>query len=188
MVNAKRVRWLERAYKALRLELIPSAPAKACVSVSVTTRKKAIGEWHRNYKGPDGTSFIAIHPRIFTDPIEVLATELHEMIHATTPKEAKPHGKPFQILAKAVGLEPPWTATSPGKVLRGKLEKLAQVLGKLPPASWQSDNILVPLPVFEIACSCPRAIEVTEEFLKEGNVRCLKCKKLFRRKKPAQGG
>lgn len=187
MANAKRVRWLERAYKLLRQEFLPDAPARACVSVSVTTRKKAIGEWHPSYKGPDGTSFIAIHPRIFSDPVEVLSTELHEMIHGTVPKNEKPHGKAFQLLAKAAGLEPPWTSTTPGKVLRGKLEKMAQFLGNLPTASWQSDNIRIPLPV-EIACLCPRNLQVTEEFLKAGNIRCLKCKKLFRRQKSPQGG
>lgn len=181
MSNAKRVRWLEKGYRMLRDEVLPSAPAKACVSVSVTTNKSAIGQCHSQYRARDGKHFLAIHPKLFTDPVEVLRTLLHEMIHAALPTDAK-HGPQFRAQAKLVGFRPPWTSTPAGPMLNGKLVKMAERLGKVPAADWV-DPKPKPVTTTEVVCGCPRTLNVPPEFLKGGNVKCMACKKLFREKK-----
>jgi len=179
MANSRRVRWLEHGYRLLRQELLPEAPARTCVSVSVTTRKQAIGQHFWEYEGPDGHSFIAIHPKNFGDPIEVLRVLLHEMIHVVVPFEA--HGKNFQWVAKALGFRAPWTTTPASDELRGKLQGFAKRLGPMPMANWATPN---PIPdLVTIECCCPRELAVGREVLKGGNLKCMKCKKIFRRKK-----
>lgn len=178
MANSRRVRWLERGYRVLREELLPDAPARACVSVSVTTRRTAIGQCFNQYVGPDGRYFLAIHPRNFTSALNVLKTELHEMIH-TVAKDG--HGPEFRRIARAVGFTAPWTSTPATDDLAKHLERIAERLGPLPKADWLQPE--VPVPMVTLECACPRTLTVTSDFLKGGNVKCMKCHRLFRKKR-----
>ena len=62
---------------------------------------------------------------------DVLATLLHELIHAWDRCESG-HKGAFVELAKKVGLERPWTATHAGEELQLKLERIAEGLGAYP--------------------------------------------------------
>jgi hypothetical protein len=180
MSNTKRVRWLERAYKLIRQELLPEAPARACVSVSITTRRQAIGQHFLNYKAKDGNDFIAIHPKNFTDPVEVLRVETHEMIHTIVPLAG--HGKEFRLIAKAIGFTAPWKQTPASKELQKKLQKMSKALGPLPRAEWLESKPAAAIITLE--CVCPRVLTVSPEFNAVGHVKCMKCKTIFRRQKP----
>ncbi len=182
MSNSQRVRWLEKAYKVLREDILPSAPAKTCVSVSVTTTRRAIGQHFGNYRGADGKGFIAIHPKLFADRLSVLKTLLREMVHAALGNPVG-HGPEFQSTAKAVGFGPPWTQTPVKDELAKKLRAIGDKLGDPPKAQWiEGVPIGAPATVV-VECSCPRILPVPVDFLKGGNVRCMACKKLFKVKK-----
>jgi hypothetical protein len=75
---------------------------------------------------------IFIFPTI-DDPVEVIATLLHEMVHAALPPEVK-HKGPFKKAVKALGLAGKATATfaEPGSPLHDKITALAQELGPYP--------------------------------------------------------
>lgn len=181
MANSQRVRWLEKAYKILRDELIPNAPAKACVSVSVTTSRRAIGQHFDSYRAADGKSFIAIHPKLFGSGYEVLKTELHEMVHAAL-GNAKGHGPEFRSLAKAIGFVAPWTSSTLSADLEKKLKAIGDRLGDPPKAQWLEPTSPTPETI-TVECGCPRLLPVPTDFLKGGAVKCMTCKKLFKAKK-----
>lgn len=65
------------------------------------------------------------------DPVQVLATLLHEMIHLAVGTEHG-HKKPFATPARAVGLEGKLTATVPGEELSEYLKKLDEELAGYP--------------------------------------------------------
>ena len=93
--------------------------------------KKAIGQhWHPK-ASDDGVSQVFISPTI-VDGVEVLATLIHELVHACEP-DAK-HGKKFRLCAEAVGLTGQMKATVPGPELTAELEKNIKKIGKYPHA------------------------------------------------------
>ncbi|MFW6126556.1 MAG: SprT-like domain-containing protein [Chloroflexota bacterium] len=181
MSNAKRVRWLEKGYRMLRDEVLPGAPARACVSVSVTTHRSAIGQCFSQYVARDGKHFIAVHPKLFSDGPDVLRVLLHEMVHASLPPNGK-HGPEFRARAQAVGLKRPWTTTPAGDELAARLQDMAKRLGPVPKAAWVEPQPRK-VPTTEVTCGCPRILHVPPDFLKSGNVKCMVCKKLFRERK-----
>jgi hypothetical protein len=67
-------------------------------------------------------------------PIRVLATLVHELIHASDNGESK-HTGYFRKTALALGLKGPMTATTAGDELYAKLSKLADNLGTYPHAA-----------------------------------------------------
>jgi hypothetical protein len=68
-----------------------------------------------------------------SDPLDVLATLVHELIHVLLPPEAK-HGKAFRDIALRVGLEGPMRHTFPTPILKERLQTIAASLGPLPHA------------------------------------------------------
>ena len=118
--------WLEEAGKPL--------PETVRVSVGWPKgkRKTTIGVCHSGNSSEDGIHQIFISPAI-AEPIQVLATLLHELIHAADDCQ-NGHRKEFSRVAAAVGLVKPWTATSPGDDLRLKLQDVLGKLGEYPHA------------------------------------------------------
>lgn len=94
--------------------------------------KKAIGQCWSNLCSSEGFVEIFISP-VLQDPVEVLATTLHELIHAHL-GNGKGHGKEFTKLAREMGLAGRITATfaEPGSDLYKQLEMIAQELGEYP--------------------------------------------------------
>lgn len=77
----------------------------------------------------DGRPQIFVAPIHENDPIAVLATLLHELIHASGPMS---HGPRFKHIAQKLGFLAPWTQTPIGPLLRERLERLVKRLGPAP--------------------------------------------------------
>ena len=62
------------------------------------------------------------------DPVDVLDTLVHELVHAVDNCEHK-HGKEIKKIALSIGLEGPMRSASAGKALKAVLTELAQQIG-----------------------------------------------------------
>ncbi|MCA1839902.1 MAG: SprT-like domain-containing protein, partial [Actinobacteria bacterium] len=113
-------------------------PEQLRISVGFAKRSSqhAIGTCYIAEAAEDGVHQIFIAPTI-KDPITVLATVLHELIHAADDGKSKHRGD-FARVAKAMGLTGKMTATVPGESLTLALEAIANKLGEYP------HGILVP--------------------------------------------
>lgn len=96
----------------------------------LSTKKRVIGECWKPETSADGHSHVFISPML-KEPISVLATLLHELVHAWDRGQSG-HKGAFIELAKKVGLERPWTATTPGEELTLKLKAMLEELGPYP--------------------------------------------------------
>lgn len=134
-MHSTRETWLLAAVELLRPLLKTSecelkAPVK--VSIGVGT-KKAIGFCYNAECAHDKvTRHVFICARL-TDTTEVLATLLHELVHAGLPDGVK-HGKPFRTVVRALGLAGKPTATYAEKdsPLHKQLLEIAEQLGEYP--------------------------------------------------------
>lgn len=75
-----------------------------------------------------GTKAIVIPPQ--ANPLRIMEILVHEMIHIAAPGDG--HGKVFQRISKAVGLLPPYTATTASPELNEKLKDIVLCLGPMP--------------------------------------------------------
>jgi len=93
---------------------------------------KAIGQCWPNKASAGNFIEIFISPNLH-EPVKVLATILHELIHAHL-GNGKGHGKEFKVVVNKFGLAGRVTATfaSEGSELYAKLEKLAKKIGEYP--------------------------------------------------------
>lgn len=125
--------WLLAAYQALAPRFAPhgTLPQRIHVICSwpVSHSKVAVGECYPEEWTDNKSRYITISPALGKNPIEVLATLLHEMIHALGIMN---HGKPFKKVALALGLEGKMRSTVAGEVLKKDLEKVAESLGIYP--------------------------------------------------------
>lgn len=96
----------------------------------LSAKKRMIGQCWPSTASEDGVPHIFVSP-LLDQPIDVLSTLLHEMIHATVGTEEGHRGQ-FVAAAKAVGFEGPWTSTPVGEELRETLDKVAVDLGDYP--------------------------------------------------------
>ena len=76
-------------------------------------RQRAIGQCWSGTLSQDNKPHIFICPTL-VDPIVVLATTVHEIIHTLRPKAG--HKSGFSELASMCGLVKPWTATTAGPI------------------------------------------------------------------------
>lgn len=116
-------------------ELRHSIP-EVYVSVSFPTTGarsgKTIGQCH--YTSKDGNPHLLVHPYL-DDPIAVLETLLHELVHAVVGGEAGHRGA-FKRLAEELGFEAPMTSTPASPELNWALTRVAERgLGPYPHAA-----------------------------------------------------
>lgn len=166
------------------MDLFRAAPAVTVVNVTCgfpsrgarSRTKKVVGECWRGLEETEAPTFISIHPKVFREPIEVLATLLHEAIHASLPP-ASGHGPRFATAAKEAGLEGPPTAMVPGEALKVRLNAILATLPPMP-KGW-GDMTAKPaagsrLRLYE--CSCGVKVRVaSDEFL----AMCKECDRDF---------
>jgi hypothetical protein len=95
-------------------------------------RSRRIGECWSSDAAGDKRSQIFVSP-LLDDVTEVLATLVHELVHAVVGNKAG-HGSPFKRCALAVGLEGKMTATTAGAALCARFAEWLATLGAYPHA------------------------------------------------------
>jgi hypothetical protein len=132
--------WLEHAQEELSRYLTAQGypyPNPARVSVGFPggrggVKAHTIGQCWNGKQATDGRGQIFISP-VLEDPITVLSTLLHEMVHHAVGTLAG-HKGPFKRCALAVGLKGPMTATTPSDHLIAALQTLLTHLEPYPHA------------------------------------------------------
>lgn len=135
-----REEWLNQAAKAMKPWLLEvGGPDYDDPLVSVGFPKGSRGKstnnvigqcWDKSVSEDKARSHIFIVPTM-TDPVDVLAVLLHELVHASVGTQCG-HRGPFKQVAQGLGLEGKMTATVPGEVLKVRLELLRRELGEYP--------------------------------------------------------
>jgi hypothetical protein len=134
--TATREAWLQHAVRLFIpwfAELGHAVP-EVYVSVSFPStgdRGNRTGECQ--YTGRDGRPQLLVHPAL-EDPVTVLSTLIHELVHASLPVGAQ-HGAAFKRLATALGLTGEMTATIPTPELTSTFKRMTErTLGPYPHA------------------------------------------------------
>lgn len=128
--------WLQALAETVRpwfTEAGFDAPPPVRIGVGFSSkgaRSKVIGECWYSPSVQDGVPEVFIHPSL-VDPVDVGATLLHELVHASLGPGFK-HGPRFREVAEALGLTGRMTATVPGDELRARLAEVAEPLGPYP--------------------------------------------------------
>jgi predicted SprT family Zn-dependent metalloprotease len=184
---ATREEWLEAAVRALLDDVFNGAIPKDLVRVScgwphrggVSERKKTLGQCWPRASSTDGTNQIFINPILF-DGEKVLEVLVHELCHAIDDCQHG-HGKPFIAIAKAAGLQGPWTSTSCGPELKEKLRLILLELGPYPHAALKVESKVVQK-TFMLKAECPdcgAVIRITQKWVDaasaRGGLRCPVC-------------
>lgn len=102
----------------------------SCGFASSGVRNGHIGQCWPRRSGADEVNQIFISPTL-ADPVEVLDTLVHEMVHAVDDCQHK-HGKEFKKIALKVGLQGPMRSAAAGPSLKARLQALAEELGPYP--------------------------------------------------------
>jgi len=129
--------WLNRAVELLsqiftqRGFIVPRVRV-SCGFPSTGLRSRAIGQCWSSKSSADGVNQIFISPEL-SDPIEVLDTLTHELVHAVDNCEHS-HGPEFKNIALAVGLEGNMRQASAGADLLEKLKDISKQLRNYPHA------------------------------------------------------
>ncbi len=136
-VNITREAWLDNAVKLLspiftqRNFTLPRVKV-SCGFPSTGLRSGAIGQCWSSKASEDGVNQIFISPEL-SDPVEVLDTLTHELVHAVDNCEHR-HGPEFKSIALAVGLEGKMRQASAGPDLLSKLKEISKQLSNYPHA------------------------------------------------------
>lgn len=99
-------------------------PSKGATSA----RQRRIGEcWHPAGERKDSHLFVS---PVLSDPVEVLATLAHELVHVAHPTDG--HKAGFTKSVRAIGLVGKPTATVAGDVFKGAVQPYLKRLGEYP--------------------------------------------------------
>ena len=98
----------------------------SCAVPATSKRGNAVGQCRPTSRSADQVNEIYISP-VHADPIEVLDTLTHELVHAVDDCKNR-HGAEFKKIALAVGLQGKMREASAGPQLKARLEKIAAVL------------------------------------------------------------
>jgi hypothetical protein len=173
--------WLTAAVEALTPLLTAVDAAVPPVRVSVgfpggRGRKNAvIGQCWAAEAATDKVAQVFISPTI-VDPVQVLATLLHELIHAVDANKSGHRGQ-FARVARAVGLQGPMTATTPGEALSATLRAVANGLGMFPHAALRTGVSGAHKPqgtrMLKVECpACGYTVRTTQKWLDVGTPSC----------------
>lgn len=126
---------------------------------ALSAKKRRIGEcWH----GGEPNTQIYISP-LLENPLDVLSTLVHELLHATLPKGTQ-HKAPFKRAMKELGLEGKPIETIPGETLTCCLNDLSKELGLYPHKAITANELLkkkqtTRLRLYECGCEPEEAKE-----------------------------
>lgn len=179
-----REQWLNAAAELMRpwFEKIEMPlPAKLRISCSwpsvgaLARRNRKVGECWPAAASADKTNEVMIS-HYYADPVEVLSTLLHELVHAADDCKSR-HNGPFRKAAKALGLEGKMTATVPGAELVERLK--TEILAKLGPYPHAKlDMTLRPVKkqstrMIKVVCpECGYTVRTTQKWLENGLPTC----------------
>jgi len=163
MTFTTREEWLEAALGQL-LRVLPKGTIIPPVKVSVgwpkgaSDRKTAGQCFSKKMSHDEATHHVFISPML-TDPVDVLRTGLHEVIHALVGVEVQHRGE-FARLAGSVGLLKPWTSTPASDELRLKLQDIAAGLGEYPHVGLAPGmkKQTTRMKLYECLCSPPQKV------------------------------
>jgi hypothetical protein len=131
-----REEWLLAAVEEIRpifvnkYHHIPQNCQVSCGFASTGTRSHHIGQCWPKDSSTDERNQIFISPALY-EPVEVLDTLVHELVHAVDDCEHK-HGKEFKKIALSLGMVGPMRSAGAGPELKIKLEAIAKALGPYP--------------------------------------------------------
>ena len=135
-IHKTREEWLLAAVEAVRplftekCHDLPMDCQVSCGFASTGTRSHHIGQcWSKESSTVDRNQ-IFISPALY-EPVEVLDTLVHELVHAVDNCKHK-HGKEFKKIALSLGMVGPMRSAGAGPELKGKLEAVAKQLGPYP--------------------------------------------------------
>jgi len=174
--------WLLAAVQAVRPLFqakkyeIPEELLVSCGFPSTGTRSHAIGQCWSRKSCDSSINQIFISP-VLADPVEVLDTLVHELIHAVDDCQHK-HGKEFKKIALSLGLKGPMRSAGAGPELLEKLKAIAQTLGPYPHAQLKvSHQRRAQAPRPRAQCpTCGFQVPMFKRFLEYGPPICPKDK------------
>jgi hypothetical protein len=170
--------WLLAAVQLLRPlfeakhHTIPMDVMVSCGFASTGTRSHHIGQcWSRNSSTNDKNQ-IFISPTL-GEPVEVLDTLVHELVHAVDDCQHK-HGKEFKKIALSLGMKGPMRSAGAGPALKAHLEKVAHKLGPYPHGSLKvAHRKVVSRPRARAQCAkCGYQVPMYRKFLSYGPPLC----------------
>lgn len=135
---------------------------------ALANRSRRIGECWSNTATADGLCQVFVSP-VLSNPVEVIATLAHELVHATVGLQAK-HGPAFKRCATAIGLTGKMTATVAADSLKAWITATAlPALGAYPhPAFDPKTAQRIKGGTRLLKCECPSCgctIRITRKWL-----------------------
>lgn len=170
-----REQWLTEATERLRPLFIEAGLSVPEIRVSVgwpskgatSNKNRTIGQCWYGESAEDGLPQVFISP-VLSEPVDVLGTLVHEMLHAALPTDTG-HKGAFVTGMKAIGLVGKPTATSAGSELEARLRDVAEALGEFPHAKLnpvakpkQSTRLIKAM-----CADCGYTVRVTRKWLDE---------------------
>lgn len=149
----------------------------ACAVPATSRRGSAVGQCWPTSRSDDLVNEIYISP-VYSEPIDVLDTLVHELVHAVDDCRHR-HGREFKKIALAIGLEGKMREASAGPALRGRLQSLAVLLveafGPYPHAKLAVGGALFTQSRRPPRAECPRCnykVSMLKPYLKHGPPIC----------------
>jgi hypothetical protein len=122
---------------------------------ALSKTKRTIGQCWSPSASKDST--VELIASLYLDnPLEVLATNVHEMVHAIVGNECG-HKGPFAKLARECGLAGKLTATTAGPELEATLKGVLKALGNYPHAALDGVTGIKKQTTRMIKCVCPES-------------------------------
>ena len=161
-----REQWLRGAAERLSHDLALQGAWPLHVSVGFPRgrrgRVRPVGQCWDGALSADRRPHVFVSP-VLAEPVGVLATLLHELVHAEVGSEAHHRGA-FITTSRRVGLLKPWTATTSSEDLLCRLNALAAELGGYPHAALTEkaqERSVSRLRLWE--CACPVKVRVASD-------------------------
>jgi hypothetical protein len=157
---------------AAKRHIVPDDCQVSCGFASTGTRSHHIGQCWSRRSSTNERNQIFISPAL-GDPVQVLDTLVHELVHAVDNCEHK-HGKEFKKIALSIGLEGPMRSAGAGKALKEQLVKIADALGPYPHGQLKVHHVRkISAPRPRARCkSCGFEVPMYKKFLTFGPPLC----------------
>jgi hypothetical protein len=190
MPSSTREEWLQQLVGLLRPHFKEyvgqEIPEKVHVSCGWPSRKamarkrRFVGQCFPRRMSRGEFNEIFVSP-VKSDPVEVAAIIVHELIHAVDDCVNGHKGKFIELAAKA-GLVRPWTQTSPNEALVGVLKEMIEKLGAYPHSALDKtafeDEKKPGSRLIKVVCpdaDCGVVIRMTRKYIEEDKIPTCAC-------------